>query len=153
VLGAPGPEDGLRAGGIPIPTPFVVPRNDFPFRYILAGAFDNLDRWVSEGIAPPRAPFLETTELCNELIVDEFGTPRGGVRTPYVDVPINAYPAAEFPPMAFDAELLEELYGTHGNYLRQVIPETIDLHQDHWVTLEDRQKIINEAVEAKDLFE
>ncbi len=153
VLGAPGPEDGRRAGGIPIPTPFVIPRNDFPFRYILNGAFENLDRWVSDGIAPPRAAFLETTELCNSLIVDEFGTPRGGVRTPYVDVPINSYPAEESPPIAFDAELLEELYGNHGNYLQQVVHRNNDFLDDHWVTREDGQKIILEAAEAKDLFE
>lgn len=152
VLGAPGPEDGLRAGGIPIP-PVVVPRHELPFRYLLAGAFENLDRWVSDGIAPPHAAFLEADSECIDAVVDEFGTPRGGVRTPYVDVPLATYPPLELPAIPFDAEQLEELYGNHGNYLRQVLPVINDLIDERWVTLEDGRKIIGEAVDAKDLFE
>lgn len=112
-----------------------------------------MDRWVSDGIAPPSATFLEADPECIDAVVDEFGTPRGGVRTPYVDVPLATYPPLELPPDPFDAELLEELYGTHGNYLSQVGRDTNDLIKDRWVTQEDGQKIILEAAEAKDLFE
>lgn len=151
VTGAPGPADGARAGGIPIPVEGVLPlpANEFPFRYIMNGAFENMDRWVRDGIPPPRATFLEeATPDCRSLSVDRFGTPLGGVRTPYVDVPINTYPPEELPAIAFPSELVRELSGTHGNYVRQVIARTDELIEDRWVTRDDGQRIKTEAAHS-----
>jgi len=156
VTAAPGPEDGARAGGIPIPPDVVLPLrpNEFPFRYILQGAFENMDRWVREGIAPPRASFLEEADpLCLTLKVDEFGTPLGGVRTPYVDVPLNSYPPEELPATAFPCELVRELYGNLGTYVSQVMDKTNDLIEDRWVTPEDGQKIRTEAAHQSEAFD
>ena len=146
-LASPVPED--RVPSDDATRSIVVPPNEFPIRYIMNGAFDNLDRWVREGVAPPRAGFLlEATDDCRSLLLDAFGTPLGGVRTPYVDVPANTYPPDERLPAAFDTELLRELYGTHENYVRQVIARTNELIEDRWVTREDGHKIMIEAARS-----
>lgn len=57
--------------------------------YAFNGAFHNLDQWVSKGIAPPKAPRLETKG--KELVMDQFGHALGGVRNPWVDAPVATY--------------------------------------------------------------
>ena len=117
-LASPVPED--RVPSDDATRSIVVPPNEFPIRYIMNGAFDNLDRWVREGVAPPRAGFLlEATDDCRSLLLD-----------------------------AFDTELLRELYGTHENYVRQVIARTNELIEDRWVTREDGHKIMIEAARS-----
>jgi hypothetical protein len=44
-----------------------------------------LERWVAEGIAPPAAERLHVQG--DGFATDEHGVARGGVRTPWVDVP------------------------------------------------------------------
>lgn len=156
VSGAPGPEDGARAGGLRLPTPHVIPPNEFPFRYLINGAFDNLDLWVRDGVPPPRAAFIqEAVPDCTSLVLDGFGSPVGGVRTPYLDVPINSYPVLvtanprDGDPIPFDTDLLEELYGNHGNYVHQVMQETNELIRDRWVTREDGEEIRTEAAHSE----
>jgi hypothetical protein len=85
---------------------------------------------------------------CSTFVFDEFGNTLGGVRTPYVDVPIATYPPTA-DPIPFDQALLEELYGNHGNYVRQVVQKTNALIKERWVTKEDGEKIKTEAAHAE----
>ena len=57
--------------------------------YVLQAALARLHGWVRAGEAPPHAPRLETDD--NQppgFIVDDNGITKGGVRTPWVEVPI-----------------------------------------------------------------
>ena len=65
------------------------PMNSGPQQhYVLNAALSHLERWVSEGIRPPEAPRLQTSDACpTELVRDDLGIVRGGIRTPWVDVP------------------------------------------------------------------
>jgi hypothetical protein len=73
----------------PQPTPL----NSAPqHHYVLMAALSNLDRWVKDGKAPPKAPPL--TALPGDkpgapptLVLDANGNAEGGIRTPWVDVP------------------------------------------------------------------
>jgi hypothetical protein len=57
--------------------------------YVLQAAIAGLHAWVRTGTAPPHAPRLETNDAEPiSFIVDENGIAKGGVRTPWVDVPI-----------------------------------------------------------------
>jgi hypothetical protein len=57
--------------------------------YVLQAALAGLDNWVRTGTAPPSAPRIETGEGDPPpLILDANGIAKGGVRTPWVDVPI-----------------------------------------------------------------
>jgi len=56
--------------------------------YVVQAAIAHLDRWVRGGTPPPTAERLQvaTTEP-PAFEVDNYGIARGGVRTPWVDVP------------------------------------------------------------------
>ena len=57
--------------------------------YVLQAALAGLHAWIRTGTAPPCAPRLETDGgQPPSFVVDEFGIAKGGVRTPWVDVPI-----------------------------------------------------------------
>jgi hypothetical protein len=88
--------------------------------------------WVREGIAPPVSDLIEVAEsdpLTGTVIArDELGNARGGIRTPYVDVPVSALngdPLPNSPPLCsffgsttpFDATTLAGLYPTHESYV------------------------------------
>jgi hypothetical protein len=54
----------------------------------------HLDLWIATGKAPPKAPRLETADGDSDrpqpqLVLDENGNAKGGIRTPWVDVPIG----------------------------------------------------------------
>jgi Alpha/beta hydrolase domain len=55
--------------------------------YAFHGAYNNLDEWVAKGVAPPKAPRIETRD--GALVMDEFGQAVGGVRNPWVDAPLE----------------------------------------------------------------
>ncbi len=50
---------GGAGGDSRVCTPENVTPSDFPIRYVFNAAWRNLDRWVREGVAPPRASRLE----------------------------------------------------------------------------------------------
>jgi hypothetical protein len=57
--------------------------------YVLMAALAHLERWARDGTPAPHAPPLATTGVGDalELERDERGNARGGLRTPWVDVP------------------------------------------------------------------
>lgn len=63
--------------------------NEGPHRFVAQAALRALDRWVSEGVAPPCAPPIELAAQRPPVIArDAAGIALGGVRTPAVDVPV-----------------------------------------------------------------
>ena len=152
-------------GEIPTRCPVALP-NDYPFRYVLDGAFANLDRWVRTGKAPPRAERIQLTmagKVPTAYATDEFGNIKGGVRTPYVDVPIATYVTGcptsaqgfnvQFArdrgyKLPFDASRLKSLYPTHQDYVNKVNAEVDRMLQDGWLTQMDAGKIKAEAASA-----
>jgi len=63
-----------------------LPINSGPQHFVLNAAVAALNRWVREGTLPPVAPRIEMNG--STIVRDEYGNARGGIRTPYVDVPI-----------------------------------------------------------------
>jgi hypothetical protein len=63
-----------------------LPLNSGPHHFVLNAAVRALHAWVKDGIPPPTAPLLEVSGLTIQR--DQYGNAIGGVRTPYVDVPI-----------------------------------------------------------------
>ncbi len=62
---------------------------------VVRAALRALDRWVSEGVAPPSAPPLEVAG--DDFVRDEHGLVRGGVRTPVVDAPVEVLSGRPWP--------------------------------------------------------
>src|SRR3546814_614732 len=54
--------------------------------YVMQAALRALDRWVRTGEAPPIAERLQVSDS-GALVLDAHGNARGGVRSPWVDVP------------------------------------------------------------------
>jgi hypothetical protein len=56
--------------------------------YIMHAALHHLNRWVRDGQAPPEAPRLWLADTAPATLAkDQHGLARGGIRTPWVDVP------------------------------------------------------------------
>jgi hypothetical protein len=141
-----------------------VTMSDFPVRYVFNAAWRNLDRWVREGIAPPRASRVEIKPEVlagspffpdRAFVTDEFGNALGGVRTPYVDVPtarwVGAKSGKAFQCMffgykyAFDEAKFRSLYGDRETYAKKVRASAARLESERWLTREDARAIVRES--------
>lgn len=125
----------------------------------------HLLRWIDEGVAPPRAPrVLLDRDVSNDgstMLLDAHGNPQGGIRTPWVDVPVAKYApvnAAAEPLIAnpsdyvrtnglqgaqimcrlsayqepFSPSKLRELYGNEREYLRKFEARLDELEKQGW---------------------
>ena len=113
--------------------------NLFPLELVVEATFENLYRWVSEGVAPPHAPRIETTTegLARK---DADGNAIGGVRLPTVAVPTATYDVGRGDncflfgyQLPFDASKLKERYGTRAAYVDGVERSASKLVQEHWL--------------------
>ncbi len=126
--------------------------------YALDAAFANLTRWVRDGVPAPRAERVAvenggTPEA--RIVLDQVGNAVGGVRSPFVDVPVATYRTNSGGPglcrnlaheEAFDWARLEEMYGSARDYATQVSESVDRLVQARWLTESDGRKIKAEVV-------
>jgi hypothetical protein len=54
---------------------------------VAQAALAHLARWAAGGESPPEAARLELNDAATGYVLDEHGIARGGIRTPWVDVP------------------------------------------------------------------
>ncbi|MGH9642155.1 MAG: alpha/beta hydrolase domain-containing protein [Terriglobales bacterium] len=141
--------------------------SDFPSQYVFDGALANLERWVRDGEAAPHADRITVSKPGDPSatpITDEFGNVKGGVRTPYVDVPTATYYGTStaagpdtVPPtctitghqVAFDQARLQQIYPTHDDYTRRVDADVDRLVMERWITDADGQRIKDQARNAR----
>ncbi|QZH61242.1 MULTISPECIES: alpha/beta hydrolase domain-containing protein [Mycobacteriaceae] len=101
--------------------------NTLPVQYISGAALVALHRWAAEGVAAPSFPRLSRTGQPPSAHedTDEHGNALGGLRNPWVDVPIARYDwrgdclggaGRTYP---FTAKQLTALYGEPSTYHRQ----------------------------------
>jgi hypothetical protein len=130
---------------------------DMPIHYIWNGALDNLDRWAAKGVPPPRAERLAveaaTPGAKPTFKLDANGNHVGGVRTPYVDVPLATYTVdgsiwSWVTKIPFTTAKMQALYGTKEHYVQLVIEAARTLVRDHWITSSDAAKIVAEAAKS-----
>jgi hypothetical protein len=71
----------------------------FPYRYFAEAGAAALFRWVEDGTAPMRADRIETERVgtVSDIARDDVGNALGGVRSPYVDVPLASYAPSDVP--------------------------------------------------------
>lgn len=135
------------------------PRSRFPSSIHFNAALQNLDLWVRDELPPPHADPILVEGSPATPVLDEFGNVQGGLRSPFVDVPTSTWfgtaTGASFCFIAgyeipFDQALIDELYPTHGAYVRAVRRNVRDLVADRFLTREDGKKLVKEA-EASDV--
>lgn len=95
--------------------------------------------------------------LNGEPVRDQFGNVVGGLRSPYVDVPISTWcgsaTGASFCFIAgweepFDETQLLALYPDHRAYVRSVVKNVKSLVAERFLTRFDGRRLIREAVRA-----
>jgi Alpha/beta hydrolase domain len=122
-------------------------------QYVVNAAFRHLDRWVRDSVPPPRAPRIALQNAGTPQVrvaTDEHGNALGGVRSPYVDVPVATYFAStggeglcgNLGHMApFDWAKLERLYGSSKSYASTLALSVDKLVKERWLTEADGRKI------------
>ena len=161
-----------------IPNPCTRPRSTFPLQAYMSVGLYHLFRWVDLGITPPRASRIlidrDTYNDGSMMALDEHGNPLGGIRNPYVDVPVAKYApvnTAREPLIddaahwiaangiegarimcrlsayqePFSAGKLRELYGDKRTYLRRVERRLDELEREGWSLPIYRQLILSDA--------
>ena len=127
--------------------------------YVLQAALSQLGDWVSDGRPPPSGRPIEMSG--EQPVLDEHGIARGGVRTPWVDVPIARTSGAggEGSMMAsifgsgepFDASTVQRLYPDGvGDYLRRFTVSLDSAIQSGFLLAADREEILELAAATFD---
>jgi hypothetical protein len=132
--------------------------SQFPSPPFYRQALVNLIDWITKGVAPPHAPPLEMAN--GEIVRDEFGNARGGVRHPYVNLPTVRYtasaPTASGDNMArrmiglqepIPADKLRSMYKSRGSYLKRFNREIDRMVAQRWLSAGDGKQL--KAEEAK----
>jgi hypothetical protein len=149
------------------PNPCILPVSDFPWGAMAAMGLNHLVDWVDRGIVPPHAPRLQfDNNMANDgslLALDRNGNVKGGVRNPYVDVPVAQYgvPNAGATQadelncalagwrVAFDAETLTQLYRDHAAYAGRLNRRLIELMREGWVLPEYAEEVRADAQQVE----
>lgn len=108
-----------------------LPVNSGPQHFIAKAAIHQLNKWVRTGVPPTTAERLEITGVPPAFALDPLGNAKGGIRTPYVDVPVARLSGLGQPatPIVtslfgttrlFDEGTLSRLYRDHRAYVAAV---------------------------------
>jgi hypothetical protein len=160
------------------PNPCKLPISRFPMAAYMSVALNHLWQWVDKGTVPPRADRIlvdRNVEGDGSLMaLDEHGNARGGIRNPYVDVPVkkigvrnegavppivNAHPFVAVRGEAaqnqlcglagyeqpFSAELLKKLYKNPKSYQEKVAKRVDELTRQGWSLPVYRDVILADA--------
>lgn len=142
--------------------------SDIPEHYMFDGCLANLEQWVQKGTLPPKAERIQVEN--GNIVRDEFGNAKGGLRNPYVDVPIKTYkpfstacPTCEPQNLCmrcslfcvifgntvpFDTAQLKQLYGDHDGYVAKFDAAADKMFKDGFVTQADLELMKTQAAES-----
>jgi hypothetical protein len=140
---------------------------DFPLEYFMDSAYSNLYNWLRTGTPPPVAkPIITKKGDRNTGIViklDENGNAMGGVRNPYVDVPLATWYGQSRPldressffcslagyRKPFDNDKIKNLYPTGEDYQGRVTAMVDSMVKERFLTVSDGERIKKEAEGAQ----
>jgi hypothetical protein len=146
-----------------------LPVNAGPQHWVINAALRKLERWVKYGKAPRIAPRLRaTTEPGADPVAfetDEHGNVRGGIRTPFLDVPVakltgtgNAAAEGAPPTSAFcrifgqtvpftDAQLAA-LYPSHAHFVWEFAVASLRAYERGHLTKPDVLNLVRAAIQS-----
>jgi hypothetical protein len=163
------------------PNPCALPLSEFPHEAYMSVGLHHLFGWVDKGAVPPRGERIWTDRDehndGSRMVLDEHGNPRGGIRNPYVDVPVAKYsirPAAITPVIPngspyiaaggqaaanqmcglsgsqepFTPARLKALYKTKQNYVGMVERRLNELEKQGWSLPVYRELILADAAKV-----
>lgn len=161
-------DDGqdIRAAGIRItrrPSPLLTGCPDAinsgpPHHFVAKAAMRALDQWIKNGITPPSFPRLSMNAAGDGYEEDAYGNALGGVRNPFVEVPIARLSGLNSAPHSgkglcylfgttsmLDADTLAALYPTHEDYIAAMMTAVDAAIQQGALLAEDAALIISAA--------
>ena len=117
--------------------------SQFPGADLSRAAVSNLVAWVMKGVAPPKAPVIQVAD--GEIVRDEFGNAKGGVRSPYVDMPTVRYLAAARGLIGLQepipADKLRSLYQSRADYLKRFNQGIDKMAAGRWLLPKDGERL------------
>jgi hypothetical protein len=127
-----------------------------PDQYIVSAAMVALDKWARKGIPPAKNARFQRTDD-GKVALDQYDNVLGGVRTPYVDVPIATYYAGSNKPdgsfnweggmmVPFSNEVLTALYPTKKDYVDPFCAQVDQLVKDGFILAVDGEKMKYDSV-------
>jgi hypothetical protein len=127
--------------------------------YVFNSAYANLELWMRKGTPPPHAARMEVRDASTSqasIVTDQYGNGLGGVRSPYVDVPVATYRTNSQGPLGtcrqmgykeqFDWARLDALYGNYKNYAAKVTQSVDRLVKERFFTESDGRRIKAELI-------
>lgn len=132
-------------GGFTIPQGAVV--NDFIWQPLVRGAYHNLQLWARQGIKPPSSAEI-ALDANHEIRRDANGNALGGVRMPYIEVPVAAHQGYITPggmggvtglKRPFPPETLKALYPDHAAYIARFDAASDALVKARWISAQDAE--------------
>jgi len=122
---------GTSHVSVPRPEQAASGSNWLSYSPVYNAAIRHLDRWITEGVAPPKMPLVEVKPGTPrpEVVRDEHGNARGGIRLPDLEVPTASHSGFGTPREGtrfgflygtatdFDADQLAALYPDSKRYL------------------------------------
>ncbi len=129
--------------------------SQFPSAPFSHAAFVRLVDWVTIGVVPPHAAAIKIAN--GAFVTDEFGNAKGGVRSPYVDVPTARHVATRYVrnlvrvEVPFTLEQLQQLYGTRANYLHRFNQSIAATIKGGWILAVDGDRLQQEEAEMAPL--
>lgn len=129
--------------------------------FIAKAAIRALNSWIVGGVAPPSFPHLAINAAGNGFEVDDYGNALGGVRSPWVDVPIAQLSGLNRSPRdgeglcflfgstnMLDNATLQALYPTNADYVAAITTATYEAVNAGVLLPEDAELAIGAAAEA-----
>jgi hypothetical protein len=163
------------------PDPCLFPPSQFPVQAYMAVALHHLYEWVDKGKVPPRAARItvdrNTDNDGSPMTLDENGNARGGIRNPYVDVPVVSFNVPNYPAnppisnpskwiadhgagapqtmcrlagyqLALSKDRLKKLYGDKKTYLERVRTNVMEMEKAGWSLPVYRETILADAAKV-----
>ena len=159
------------------PNPCKYPLSTFLMQAYMSVALNYLFQWVDKGTLPPKADRIVKDGA--SMALDEHGNPRGGIRNPYVDVPVTKYSVPNegaVPLIAnpsayvtknggqqaanqmcslsayqtdFSKDQLKQLYGSKKNYRSKVEKRLAELEKSGWSLPVYREMVLADAAKIE----
>ena len=127
--------------------------SSFPTSAFVRAALRRLMEWSEDGIVAPRSPRLElaTLDVVSVAAADDHGNAIGGVRSPFVDVPLSHYAvhstggarclmAGRETPLP--ADVLRREYGDAGAYMQRFTERLDDTMAAGFLLEVDRTELL-----------
>ncbi|SEH16647.1 hypothetical protein SAMN04487967_2762 [Natronorubrum sediminis] len=126
--------------------------NYFPMRYAYKSGLSHVNEWVKRNEEPPAAPRIERDVASDgtvEVVTDEYGNAKGGLRLPPIDVPVAFYDARSCDSYGQTFRLeeseLERLYPTHKAYVAKIREATEAAVDDGYLLPADADALLARA--------